>query len=118
MSKRKSPDRIVGLERLVTERVIQARQDAGLNKRELGERLGLADSSYSPYENFRISFTINMLERLARIVDMPVEWFLGVESELTDDEQSLLSIYRRAVSAGRGDMVLSVLKTLAKSMEE
>lgn len=118
MSKRRSPERITGVERLVTERVIQAREAAGLNKRELGERLGLADSSYSPYENYRIAFTVDMLDRAAHILDRPLSWFLGLPSELTDDEQRLLSIYRRARTAGLGDLVLGAVTGLAKSLPD
>lgn len=107
-------NRVVGLERCVTERVIQAREMRGLNKVELAERLGLKGSGYSPYENFKIPFTLAMLERLVRVLDMPLEWFLGIEGRLEDDEHYLLSMYRRSKEQCRDRLVLDTLKILTR----
>lgn len=109
---------VVGIDRLVTERVIQARNTSRYNKRELADKLGLAESSYSPYENFKIPFTVAMLERLSRILNQPVEWFLGVSGELTEDEQQVLSMYRRAKEAGLEAQAKGVLEALTKSVTE
>lgn len=63
--------RVTGLESFVAERVSVARELRGFNKRELAKRLGLAESSYNPYELKRIPFTLAMLERL---VPKPKRW--------------------------------------------
>ena len=109
---------VVGIDRLVTERVARARQMRELNKRELADRLGLAESSYSPYENYKIPFTVAMLERLARILNMPIEWFLGVSCNLETDEQQLLSMYRRLKAAGLGTVVLSATEAWTREIKE
>lgn len=109
---------VVGIDRLVTERVAQARQMRDLNKRELADKLGLAESSYSPYENYKIPFTVAMLERLSRILNMPIEWFLGVSCDLEADEQQMLSMYQRAKQAGMATYALGVLEALTKSLKE
>lgn len=86
----------------------------GLNKVELALRLGLKGSGYSPYENFKIPFTLAMLERLVKVLDMSLEWFLGLPSELTSDEQLVLSMYRRSKEQGRDKLVLDTLKILTR----
>lgn len=116
MSKKSVPERISTLDRLVTERVIQARQAAGLNKRELGERLSLADSSYSPYESHRIPFTVEMIGRLSRILGRPIEYFLGLDTGLTERESRMLAVFRLAEKGGLGDMVLGAAEAITAQL--
>ena len=113
MSKRKSPERLIGLDRLVTERVIQAREAEGLNKREFSERLGLADSSYSPYEAYKIPFSIDMIQRISRILGRPVEYFLRLDTGLTEDEGQLLASYRAIDSEQGRRIALGVVRDSA-----
>jgi len=110
MSKRKKPEKLGERERTVALRVTEARSAVGMTKRELADRLGLEESSYSPYENFGIAFNIDMLDRLSRIFNRPVEWFLGLPTELTADEQQVLALYRRAKDLQRGVVALAVLE--------
>jgi transcriptional regulator with XRE-family HTH domain len=113
MSKRKSPEILIGLDRLVTERVIEAREAARLNKREFSERLGLADSSYSPYEAYKIPFTIDMIQRISRILGRPVEYFLGLDTGLTEDEDQLLASYRAIDNEDIKRLALTVVQDSA-----
>ena len=83
-----------------------------MNKREFSERLGLADSSYSPYEAYKIPFTVEMIQRISRILGRPIEYFLGLDTGLTDDEGQLLAIYRAAPTAEARATALRMLRTL------
>lgn len=104
--------RVTGLESFVAERVSVARELRGFNKRELAKRLGLAESSYNPYELKRIPFTLAMLERLVPILEMPLEWFLGV-GELSDGESHLIAQYRKADPLRR-QMLLGIIDTIIR----
>jgi transcriptional regulator with XRE-family HTH domain len=118
MAKKGNSERMSPLDRVVTGRVIRAREAAGLNKRELGERLGLADSSYSPYENYRIPFTVEMIGRLAQILGRPIGYFLGLDSGLTEREDRMLAVFRLAESGGFGDMVLGSASAITAQLRQ
>lgn len=55
-------------DRDITNRVIHAREEAGMSKTELAERLGLSASGYSLYENYKGTFTVEQLFQLSRIL--------------------------------------------------
>jgi len=82
------------INRAVAQRVIRAREEAGLQKNELAERLGLSKSGYTSYEKFDAPFTVEQLFRLQRILERPVAYFLGLSSDITLDEEQLLTAYR------------------------
>src|SRR5512142_816129 len=99
-------------ERAITERVIRAREAAGLQKQELGQKLGLSGSGYSPYENFRYAFSVDQLFELSRILKRSVEYFLGIETGLTADEDELLATYRSVPFAEGRQMILRLVKAV------
>ena len=82
-------------DRRVTDKVIEAREKAGLNQAELADRLGLSRSGYNPYEKYESAFSVAMLFQLAPILGKPVEYFLGLDTDLSEDEAELLACYRR-----------------------
>jgi transcriptional regulator with XRE-family HTH domain len=97
----------------VTERVIRAREEAGLTKTDLAEKLGLSKQGYNPYERFQVCFTVAQIFTVARVVGRPVEYFLGLDTGLTSDEERALSYYRAAREEGRGEITLRTLAALA-----
>jgi transcriptional regulator with XRE-family HTH domain len=83
----------------------------------LGQKLGLTATGYGHYERGRQAFSIEQLFVIARVLDRPVEWFLGLNSELSDDELLALGLYRRAVRNGVGEAALRVLGAVAGEEE-
>jgi transcriptional regulator with XRE-family HTH domain len=100
-------------DRVVTERVIQAREAAGLSKTDLAAKLGLSKQGYQAYERYQVHFTVAQIFTIARIVGRPVEYFLGLDTGLTPDEERALSYYRAAREEGRGEITLRTLAALA-----
>jgi len=87
-------------DREITLRVIRAREEAGMKKNELAEQLGLTPSGYSPYEHdlgssFEGTFSVQQLLQLSRILGRPVEYFLGLDSPLSEEEAEILHLWRQ-----------------------
>lgn len=104
------------ISRAVAERVIRAREDAGLQKNELAEHLGLSKSGYTSYEKFEVPFTVEQLFQLERILERPVSYFLGLPTGMTSDEEQLLTAYRqipqKAARQAALGMVLPILRRM------
>jgi transcriptional regulator with XRE-family HTH domain len=100
-------------DRAVTERVIQAREAAGLSKIELGQKIGLSKQGYQAYERYQVAFTVAQIVTIARVVGRSVEYFMGLDTGLTPDEEQALSYYRAAREEGRGDITLRTLAALS-----
>lgn len=98
----------------IAQRVKQARQEAGLSQESLGKKLGLSKVGYGEYERVSRLFDTEQLFHLERILGRSVGWFLGLSSELSDDEQQVLSMYQRAKEQGRDRMALGFMKTLSE----
>lgn len=96
----------------IAKRIKEARQDAGLSQDGLGKRLGLTKVGYGEYERGRRLFDTEQLFQLARILARPVEYFLGLDSELTADEGRALALYRQAATSGLGGVALRQLAAL------
>lgn len=104
------------INRAVAERVIRAREEAGLQKNELAEYLGLSKSGYTSYEKFEVPFTVEQLFQLERVLERPVSYFLGLPTDLTSDEEQLLTAYRqipqKAARQAALGMVLPILRRM------
>ena len=60
-------------------RLIKAREEAGLNQREVSERMGMSHSFLSKCETGERSIDVTELLQLAEIYGRPVQFFLGVD---------------------------------------
>lgn len=57
----------------------------------------MTQQTLSRYENGKISIPNGTLENIAEGMDVPIGYFLGIDSmTFTDDELRLLELYRRA----------------------
>ncbi len=54
----------------------QAREDAGLSQEQLASRLGCAQSTLSNYEKGKRRLYLAQLEKIAEILNRPIEYFL------------------------------------------
>lgn len=99
--------------RAITDRVIQARQEARLSKVDFATLIGITKQAYTPYEQYAIEFTLEQLFIISRKLGKPVEWLLGLPTEMTPDEQELLALYRELHPDFRR-MVLEVTRAQVK----
>ena len=78
---------------------------------EMAVLLGLSTAGYGHYDRGRQPFTVDQLFTLSRILGRSVGWLLGLETELSEDEDQLLTVYRSAPAASR-DMVLRAVQAM------
>ena len=67
-------------------RLTALRKNAGLNQRELAERIGLSTSSISYYEIGKRNPDINGLRRLSKFFNVSADYLLGLSDAQTNDK--------------------------------
>ena len=101
----------------IAARVREARKAAHLSQEELGSKMGLTKVGYGEYERGRRLFDTDQLFRLERVLGVSVAWLLGLPTELTPEEDRVITLYRQASIAGRR-MVMSFLTSLTEEEPE
>jgi len=101
------------VEQRVIDRVIRARQDADLSRKDVARALHMEEQGYGHYERGRTAFTVEQLLILSRVLRRPVTWFLGVPSDLGPEEERLLHLWRIT----NKDMRRMLLEMLEKAAE-
>jgi len=61
------------------QRLKQLRIQYGLTQEEMSDRLWMAQSTYSRYENDRSKATTDIIIRVAREFKVTTDWLLGIE---------------------------------------
>lgn len=82
------------LESRIISRVVRAREDAGLSRKDVAKALGMEDQSYGHYERARSAFTVEQLLILSRVLRRPLTWLVGLPTELTEEEEQLVHLWR------------------------
>ena len=97
------------------------RAASGLSLRELSEAVGISHNNLSCYENGTVAPTFEMVVKLARHFDLPVDYFVHGES-LTSDiaDPELRSLVKRidGMKKTDRDLVKQYLKTVIRNREE
>lgn len=62
----------------IADRIKVARENLGITKKELAERLGLHESSISKYETGKVDFPVSRIRDLANILGVTESWLLGL----------------------------------------
>ena len=86
---------MVDINNVIAARLRQAREQAGLNKVEFADLLGLSKQGYNPYEQGRRVFTIEQLVQFSTVLHRPVAYFVGLDAEPDVETEELLYHYRR-----------------------
>lgn len=100
-------------EERIAQRVREAREAAGLSQEETGRAIGLSVVGYGHYDRGRQPFTVEMLFELSPVLNHSVEWFLGLDTGLTEEEDELLACFRGTEESGR-QAVLAVARAMAR----
>ena len=98
----------------ISERVSKARKALGLSQEEVGERLGLTRAGYGHYESSRQPFTVEQLFQLARILEKPITYFLGIEVGLGEQEAELVHVFRELLDDEGREVMMDMAHTLAR----
>lgn len=78
-------------------RVRNVRRENELTQDKFARKFHMTQQTLSRYENGKISIPNGTLENIAKGMDVPIGYFLGIDSmTFTDDELRLLELYRRA----------------------
>ena len=80
--------------RQIGRRLEQARIEANLSQQELADKVGVDRSTISLYESGKRSIGLDVLDRLSCVLGKPLEYFLGIDTGLSEDEAELLYMYR------------------------
>jgi HTH-type transcriptional regulator / antitoxin HipB len=97
---------------LALRRVREARKAAGLTQEEMGDKLGMSRGGYGLLETGSRTITLEDLFNLSRILGRPVEYFLGLDTGLTEDEGQLLALYRGAADAAGRALILRLVRSM------
>ena len=76
--------------------------------------MSLSKYGYGHYEREKQPFTVDQLFTLSRVLGRSVEWFLGLETELTDKEDRLLATFR-GMSPVAQDLALTLVQAQAEA---
>lgn len=108
------------LTREIASRVRAAREslDPKMTQEEVGAKLGLSKFGYGHYERGTQTFSVWHLFQLARILGRPVESFLGLQTDLRLDEETLLGAYRRLDGSQHQAWVLVNFLQMCRHWEE
>ncbi len=101
-------------EELIRKRVIKAREASGLTRAEVAAALSLTENSYGHYERGRSPFSVELLFELSRILGCPVGHFLNLDTELNEDEEQLLHLYRQIKGDRLKEMAIELVRKLAE----
>lgn len=102
------------------ERLRLSREAKGLTQDDLADRANLGQSQLNRYENSKSEPTLDVVIRLAEVLDVSVEWLLGV----VDDPLARLKISdlsaaeRRLINAYRSREVQEMLRIIMDASEK
>jgi transcriptional regulator with XRE-family HTH domain len=88
---------------LTANRILTARKDKYIKQEDVGNTLGIKQSSYSDLETGKRDMTVPELFILADLFDVPITWLLGINSipQLTDKECLLVEDYIKYITSKR-----------------
>ena len=105
-------------EKALAERIQRARNEAGLSQEELGTRLGIEQSTVSKIETGISEIGAIRLVRIATVLGRPVTWFLGLDTGLSDEESTVLHLWRQIETRALREQAMDILAITVRSDRE
>lgn len=102
----------------IARRVKEARQAQGLSQKEMGEKLNLTETGYGHYERGRQEFSLEQMFRVSRILNRSVEYFLGLETGRSAEEDQVITLYRQLAAAGMGRFAVRTLAAAVEGLDD
>ena len=106
-------------EKALARRIKRAREAyrPKMSQEELGKRLGIEQSTVSLIENGVSEVGAIRLVKLAEILGRPVTWFLGIDTDLADDEAELVHLYRQIDDERMRAMVMNTARDAVRILK-
>jgi transcriptional regulator with XRE-family HTH domain len=104
---------VKNLIKIAAERLKAARESRGLTQAELGEELGLSADAISKIEHGRAALNLRHLEKLPKILNYPIGYFLDLNDELSPSESEIIQLLR-LLSPDVEQYALTALRAWAK----
>lgn len=102
---------------ILGKRLSEARNRLNLSQAEASHILGIPQSTYAGYETGKRKVTLTKLREIARVYGVTVDYLLGLYvavDQLTEDEKTLIEIYRTDKSAKNTLDVLIAYRRMIK----
>lgn len=96
-------------------RIRQAREIQGLEREQLGERIGVGYSTIANYEQGTRYPKPNHLAKLSQVLNVPVGYLSGLETD--KQAEAIMLLYTKSDSRGR-DTIFRVAESQSKPYEE
>jgi transcriptional regulator with XRE-family HTH domain len=101
----------------IGKRIRRAREHAGMSQQQVADQIGLSDVGYGAFERGTRQISLEYLFALSRVLHRSVPWFLGLDSDLSEEEDRLLSLYRSA-PPGAKEMVLATVEAMVTTAKQ
>ncbi len=101
------------------ERLRAARERKNLTQEQVAKHFGISREAVQQWESATIMPRGAKLDRLARLLEVSVQWLVSGSDEvpLSDEERSLVNLYRNAPADSR-NLIRELLKKLALPFTE
>lgn len=94
------------------ERIVKARELAGLSNGQAARLLGVSQSSLSQYENANRKITPEMIKRMARVYGVSEIWLFSGVSEMSQDEINQIADLAGSIKMDDLDRLIDLLTML------
>ena len=88
----------------------EIRKNRGLTAKELGKRIGKAESTINLYENGKREMDYETMLKMSEELECSIDSLLGKNTVLTNEEESLLYLFRQ-FAPDRRNAVISLVST-------
>ena len=89
----------------IGKRIKLARVEKDMSQQELAMRINVAQGTISEYERGTVPITIDRLFEIARVLEKPVQYFLGLEYAEDPTLSEIVSLYRACDESHRQAMM-------------
>lgn len=101
----------------IGQRVKAAREEMRMSQEEAARIVSIGRANFGHYERGRSPWTAAMLFALARVLNKPVEHFLGLSTDLIDEERDWLHLFRNVKNPVSRKRLMNAVKILAGEEE-
>ncbi len=106
------------IDKEIARRLAGAREEAGLIKADMADRLKITKQGYTPWEAGEHIFTANDLIQLSKIVGRSVDWLMGIETQYPPEVDELVHSYISIRNPALRRLALGHVRAVAEVRED
>lgn len=99
------------------QKIRAARERRGLSQEELASEMGIGQRGISELENGKRRLAVTEVPHLAEVLDVPFMYFLSDTDNLTELDETLLEQFHQLPSPDIQEMVIEMVRLLAKTLK-